>query len=157
MRALSPSWQYAATSGLGLVWYDQNDCISRRCRVPNCGCSSESGRSGDNGQGMMTFSILSRPLTAGIGRCALGLTPAMRRFLVMALGQFMLVISGSAHAALPAPLSDFDVAQYIRLFDLQQQGNMKQATREMGRLENPRVKGLLLSQRELHPTAWRSS
>ncbi|MGB2240817.1 MAG: hypothetical protein ACPH3B_03275, partial [Candidatus Puniceispirillaceae bacterium] len=106
---------------------------------------------------MMTFSILSRPLTAGIGRCALGLTPAMRRFLVMALGQFMLVISGSAHAALPAPLSDFDVAQYIRLFDLQQQGNMKQATREMGRLENPLLKGHLLSQRYLHPTAWRSS
>ena len=105
----------------------------------------------------MTFSILSRPLTAGIGRCALGLTPAMRRFLVMALGQFMLVISGSAHAALPAPLSDFDVAQYIRLFDLQQQGNMKQATREMGRLENPLLKGHLLSQRYLHPTAWRSS
>ena len=105
----------------------------------------------------MTFSILSRPLTAGIGRCALGLTPAMRRFLVMALGQFMLVISGSAHAALPAPLSDFDVVQYIRLFDLQQQGNMKQATREMGRLENPLLKGHLLSQRYLHPTAWRSS
>ena len=105
----------------------------------------------------MTFSILSRPLTAGIGRFALGLTPAMRRFLVMVLGQFMLVISGSAHAALPAPLSDFDVAQYIRLFDLQQQGNMKQATREMGRLENPLLKGHLLSQRYLHPTAWRSS
>ena len=106
---------------------------------------------------MKTFSILSWPLTAGIGRFALGLTPAMRRFLVMALGQFMLVISGSANAALPAPLSDFDVAQYIRLFDLQQQGNMKQAKREMGRLENPLLKGHLLSQRYLHPTAWRSS
>ena len=106
---------------------------------------------------MMTFSILSRPLTAGIGRCALGLTPAMRRFLAMVLGQFMLVISGSANAALPAPLSDFDLARYIRLFDLQQQGNMKQATREMGHLENPLLKGHLLSQRYLHPTAWRSS
>ena len=81
----------------------------------------------------------------------------MRRFLVMALGQFMLVISGSANAALPAPLSDFDVVQYIRLFDLQKQGNMKQATREIGRLENPMLKGHLLSQRYLHPTAWRSS
>ena len=105
---------------------------------------------------MMTFSILSRLLTACIGRCALDLKLAMRRFLVMALGQFMLVISCSANAALPAPLSDFDVAQYIRLFDLQQQGNMKQATREMGRLENPMLKGHLLSQRYLHPTAWRS-
>ena len=106
---------------------------------------------------MMTFSILFRPLTAGLGRCALGLKPAMRQFLVMALGQFMLVISVSANAALPAPLSDFAVAQYIRLFDLQQQGNMKQATREMGRLENLLLKGHLLSQRYLHPTAWRSS
>ena len=105
----------------------------------------------------MTFSILSWPLTAGISRCALCLTPAIRRFLAMVLGQFMLVSSGSANAALPAPLSDFDVAQYIRLFDLQQQGNMKQATREMGRLENPLLKGHLLSQRYLHPTAWRSS
>ena len=105
----------------------------------------------------MTFSILSCPLTAGIGRCELGLTRAMRRFLAMVLGQFMLVTSGSAIAALPAPLSDFDVAQYIRLFDLQQQGNMKQATREIGRLENPILEGHLLSQRYLHPTAWRSS
>ena len=105
----------------------------------------------------MTFSILSCPLTAGIGRCELGLTRAMRRFLAMVLGQFMLVTSGSAIAALPAPLSDFDVAQYIWLFDLQQQGNMKQATREIGRLENPILEGHLLSQRYLHPTAWRSS
>ena len=105
----------------------------------------------------MIFRRLSWPLAAGFGRCALGLKPATRRFLVMALGQFMLIISVSANAASPAPLSDFDVAQYIRLFDLQKQGNMKQATREMGRLENPLLKGHILSQRYLHPTAWRSS
>lgn len=59
--------------------------------------------------------------------------------------------------ALPKPLGDFDVAQYQRLFDLQEVGRMKQATREMGRLDNPILKGHLLSQRYLHPTAWRSS
>ena len=69
----------------------------------------------------------------------------------------MLVMPLSANAMLPTPLSEFDAAQYIRLFDLQQQGNMKQATREMGRLESPLLKGHLLSQRYLHPTAWRSS
>ena len=57
---------------------------------------------------------------------------------------------------LPVLLSDFDVAQYQRLFHLQEVGRMKQATREMGRLENPILMGHLLSQRYLHPTAWRS-
>ena len=58
---------------------------------------------------------------------------------------------------LPQPLGDFDVQQYQRLFHLQEMGRMKQATREMGRLENDLLKGHLLSQRYLHPTAWRSS
>ncbi len=66
-------------------------------------------------------------------------------------------IPGHAQAILPTPLSDFDVAQYIRLFDLQQQGNVKQAIREIGRVKNPILKGHLLAQRYLHPTAWRSS
>jgi len=65
--------------------------------------------------------------------------------------------SALAQAPLPTPLSDYDAAQYIRLFDLQQQGNMKQATREMGRLNDDILKGHLLAQRYLHPTAWRSS
>ncbi|MEC8641670.1 MAG: lytic transglycosylase domain-containing protein [Pseudomonadota bacterium] len=59
--------------------------------------------------------------------------------------------------ALPAPLSEVDVAQYQRLFHLQEVGRMKQATREMFRLENDILRGHLLSQRYLHPTAWRSS
>ena len=71
----------------------------------------------------------------------------LRRFLILVLAQFMLVIPLSANAMLPIPLSEFDAAQYLRLFDLQQQGNMKQATREMGRLEKSLLKGHLLSQR----------
>ncbi|MFL2844822.1 MAG: transglycosylase SLT domain-containing protein, partial [Candidatus Puniceispirillaceae bacterium] len=69
----------------------------------------------------------------------------------------LLLLAAPAKATLPTPLSDFDVAQYTRLFELQQQGNMKQATREMARLQDPLLKGHLLSQRYLHPTAWRSS
>ncbi len=59
--------------------------------------------------------------------------------------------------SLPIVLNDFDVAQYKRLFELQRLGRMKQAIREMGRLENSILVGHLLSQRYLHPTAWRSS
>jgi soluble lytic murein transglycosylase len=64
----------------------------------------------------------------------------------------------SGHAeGLPEPLSDFDAALYQRLFHLQEVGRMKQATREMFRLESDLLRGHLLSQRYLHPTAWRSS
>ena len=64
--------------------------------------------------------------------------------------------SGQA-GGLPEPLSDFDAALYQRLFHLQEVGRMKQATREMFRLESDLLRGHLLSQRYLHPTAWRSS
>ena len=58
---------------------------------------------------------------------------------------------------LPEPLSASDTAQYKRLNKLQTAGNMKQAIREMGRIEDPVLTGHLLAQRYLHPTAWRSS
>ena len=57
-------------------------------------------------------------------------------------------------SAIPQPLSPFDVQQYQRLFHLQEQGRMKQAIREIGRLEDGILTGHLLSQRYLHPTAW---
>ena len=82
---------------------------------------------------------------------------ARRGMALLASLIMLLLLAAPAKATLPTPLSDFDVAQYTRLFELQQQGNMKQATREMGRLQDPLLKGHLLSQRYLHPTAWRSS
>ena len=60
-------------------------------------------------------------------------------------------------ASVPQPLSASDVAHYKRLLELQKSGNMKQAIREMGRVKDPILKGYLLAQRYLHPTAWRSS
>jgi len=105
----------------------------------------------------MTFSISPRPSAVVSSKSPMGLERIVRRFLILALAQIMLVMPLSANAMLPTPLSKFDAAQYLRLFDLQQQGNMKQATREMGRLETPLLMGHLLSQRYLHPTAWRSS
>ena len=82
---------------------------------------------------------------------------ARRGMALLASLIMLLLLAAPAKATLPTPLSDFDVAQYTRLFELQQQGNMKQATREMGRLQDPLLKGHLLSQRYLHPNAWRSS
>ena len=105
----------------------------------------------------MTFSISPRPCAALSSKFFLDMKRIVWRFLILALAQIMLVMPLSANAMLPTPLSEFDAAQYLRLFDLQQQGNMKQATREMGRLEKSLLKGHLLSQRYLHPTAWRSS
>ena len=59
--------------------------------------------------------------------------------------------------SVPQPLSASDVAHYKRLLELQKSGNMKQAIREMGRVKDPMLKGYVLAQRYLHPTAWRSS
>lgn len=59
--------------------------------------------------------------------------------------------------ALPRPLSDFDAGQYARLFALQEEGRMKQAIRESGRVENDILMGHLQAKRYLHPTAWRST
>ena len=60
-------------------------------------------------------------------------------------------------ASVPQPLSASDVAHYKRLLELQKSGDMKQAIREMGRVKDPMLKGYVLAQRYLHPTAWRSS
>ena len=66
--------------------------------------------------------------------------------------------SEAAHAAsVPQPLSSFEVANYKRLLELQKVGNMKQAIREMRTVKDPILKGHVLAQRYLHPTAWRSS
>ena len=105
----------------------------------------------------MTLSLFSQSHAVELLKLAMRLKCVVWRFLILALTQIMLVMPLPAKAMLPTPLSEIDAALYLRLFDLQQQGNMKQATREMDRLESPLLKGHLLSQRYLHPTAWRSS
>ena len=54
-----------------------------------------------------------------------------------------------ATVSLQKPLSDFDVGQYQRLFQLQEAGQMKQAVREAGRVDNDILMGHLLSKRYL--------
>ena len=81
-----------------------------------------------------------------------------RQAIRLIVGLWLMVAAGAATATtLPKPLGEFDVALYSRLIALQKDGNMKQAIREMGRIENPLLTGHLLAQRYLHPTAWRSS
>ena len=98
--------------------------------------------------------MLSRRHANNAGSNAVG-RYYMRLFLpVIAMFVFM----GPAIAlSLPEPLNAADVIQYKRLIELQKNGNMKQAIREMGRLKDPVLKGHVLAQRYLHPTAWRSS
>ena len=82
-------------------------------------------------------------------------TKFVRGFLVSIA---VMLFPGAINAAsLPQPLIGSDVAQYKRLIELQKAGNMKQAIREMGRIKDPVLKGHVLAQRYLHPTAWRSS
>ena len=70
----------------------------------------------------------------------------------------IMLLPTTIHAAsVPQPLSVSDVAHYKRLLKLQKAGNMKQAIREMYRVKDPMLKGYVLAQRYLHPTAWRSS
>jgi soluble lytic murein transglycosylase len=78
------------------------------------------------------------------------------RLILPVMGLLVLVVPAGAQS-LPEPLGAADVIQYKRLIELQKNGNMKQAIREMGRLKDPVLKGHLLAQRYLHPTAWRST
>ena len=75
-------------------------------------------------------------------------------FIAFAVMLSPLVVHG---AALPQLLNSSDIAQYKRLLVLQKNGDMKQAVQEMDRLKDPLLKGHILAQRYLHPTAWRSS
>ena len=81
------------------------------------------------------------------------------KLLISTLTYLSIMLSAEAVNAvsMPQPLSSLDVANYKRLLELQRVGDMKKAIREMGRVKDPILKGHVLAQRYLHPTAWRSS
>lgn len=54
-------------------------------------------------------------------------------------------------------LSDRDIDLYTEIFALQEAGLLKQAAKLISQVENPLLMGHVLSQKYLHPTAWRSS
>ena len=71
-----------------------------------------------------------------IGGAILGAKGRQVVWLILAL--WLLVTAGAATAiTAPKPLGEFDVALYGRGSSLQKDGNMKQAIREMGRIEDP--------------------
>lgn len=60
-------------------------------------------------------------------------------------------------SSLPAILSPQDIELYQQIFALQEAGEIKKAAKRIEGLENKILLGHLLSQKYLHPTAWRSS
>jgi soluble lytic murein transglycosylase-like protein len=64
--------------------------------------------------------------------------------------------ASDAELAFPEILSSEDAGLYGRIFDVQEQGDWKQADRLIGRLENRTLMGHVLAQRYLHPTKYRS-
>jgi len=57
---------------------------------------------------------------------------------------------------LPELLTDEDTRLYQQIFEAQELGNIKQADKLIAQLDNTMLMGHILSQRYLHPTAWRS-
>jgi soluble lytic murein transglycosylase len=110
----------------------------------------------------MTFRPLPGPLNRSVLNLLMSvLVPFSGVYTLLTSILIFLVIMLSLKAvhanSVPQPLNSFEVANYKRVLELQKAGKMKKAIREMGRVKDPLLKGHVLAQRYLHPTAWRSS
>lgn len=65
-------------------------------------------------------------------------------------------VFSKSHLSLPEVLSDTDAALYAQIFDLQDAGKIKKADELIGQLSDKILMGHVLSQRYLHPSAYRS-
>lgn len=72
-------------------------------------------------------------------------------------GLFVFTASGFAAEPLFRPLSDKDADTYRQIFALQEDGDLKAASKLIKTLDSDLLMGHVLSQKYLHPTAWRSS
>ena len=72
-------------------------------------------------------------------------------------GFFALTFSAVSAEPLPRPLSDKDAETYRQIFALQEDGDIKAAAKLIKTLDSDLLMGHVLSQKYLHPTAWRSS
>ena len=72
-------------------------------------------------------------------------------------GFFALTLSAVSAESLPRPLSDKDAETYRQIFELQEDGDIKAAAKLIKTLDSDLLMGHVLSQKYLHPTAWRSS
>ena len=87
--------------------------------------------------------------------------PKGLRWLIVSLFAIFLIAEQKPVMASHDPrmivLSDSDVTRYKDIFALQEAGNIKLAAQIIPELDNPLLLGHVLSQKYLHPTAWRSS
>ena len=65
--------------------------------------------------------------------------------------------SAKPPAGYEGPLSAQDAERYSRIFTLQEAGKIKEADKEMAALQDWRLRGHVLYQRYMHPTAYKSS
>lgn len=72
-------------------------------------------------------------------------------------GFFALTLPAVSAEPLPRPLSDKDAETYRQIFALQEDGDIKAAAKLIKTLDSDLLMGHVLSQKYLHPTAWRSS
>ena len=72
-------------------------------------------------------------------------------------GFFALTLSAVSAESLPRSLSDKDAETYRQIFALQEDGDIKAAAKLIKTLDSDLLMGHVLSQKYLHPTAWRSS
>ena len=72
-------------------------------------------------------------------------------------GFFALTLSAVSAEPLPRSLSDKDAETYRQIFALQEDGDIKAAAKLIKTLDSDLLMGHVLSQKYLHPTAWRSS
>jgi len=70
---------------------------------------------------------------------------------------FVLTTPAFAAETLPTPLSDRDADTYRQIFALQEDGDIEVAAKLIKTLDSNLLMGHVLSQKYLHPTAWRSS
>ena len=63
----------------------------------------------------------------------------------------------SATKSYDGPLTDADAARYRRIFTLQEAGKIKEADRDLAALGDARLRGHVLYQRYMHPTAYKSN
>jgi len=66
-------------------------------------------------------------------------------------------LPGFRHGKAPKVLSAADAELYRQIFEVQDDGDWKQADRLIARLSDKMLMGHVLAQRYLHPTKWRSS
>ena len=82
---------------------------------------------------------------------------SIKRKAILAICFAVMTVTPAMAASIPAMLSAEDADAYRAVFALQEKGDIKKAARIIKTIDDPILMGHVLSQKYLHPTAWRSS